>query len=304
MKKTWMIVGLCSPLLIGTVHALAPVVEDSDNFAIIDNRGAARAAPSAQAGWSDEQPLVKENNTAPARYNDAKSNAAVLERMQALEQEVQELRGQLEVQSHQLKKLNEQQLSFYKDLDTRLSQAKSAPASQNFATAQPAPTTPVPQTIQPAPIPKPVVPKPLPVAAPTAKLGGNPKQRAANEQLAFMDAFEYVKRRNYDKATPALENFITKYPDGEFTANAEYWLGECYLAKRDYPGAIRHFEYVTEHYPRSSKVAASTLKLGYALAALGDKASARQKLQEVIRNYPGTQTATLAQAKLQAIQNS
>lgn len=303
MKKTWMIVGLCSPLLLGSVYALAPVVEDSDNFAIIDNAGAAKAAPRAQTGWSDEQPLVKEN-TAPARYNDAKSNAAVLERTQALEQEVQELRGQLEVQAHQLKKLSEQQLNFYKDLDARLSQAKNAPASQNLAAVNPPPAAAVPQAAKPVPVPKPIASKPLPVAAPVNNRSGNPKQHAANEQVAFMDAFEFIKHRDYDKATPALEDFIAKYPEGEFTANAEYWLGECYLAKHDYPSAIRHFEYVTEHYPRSSKVAPSILKLGYALAAMGDKASAKQKLQDVIRNYPGTQTATLAQAKLQAIQNS
>lgn len=300
MKKTWMTVGLCNLLLIGTVHALAPVVEDSDNFAIIDNRVAANAAPRGQSGWSEEQPLVKEN-TAPAQYNNAKSNAAILERLQSLEQEVQELRGQLEVQTHQLKKLNEQQLSFYKDLDNRLSQANThSPAQPNVATSNPALAVTKPA----APVTKPVALKPVPIAAPTPKFSANPKKRAADEQLAFMDAFEFVKQRNYDTATPALENFIAHYPEGEFTANAEYWLGECYLAKHDYPSAIRHFEYVIEHYPRSSKVAASTLKLGYALAALGDKTSARQKLQEVIRNYPGTQTATLAQAKLQAIQNS
>ena len=47
-------------------------------------------------------------------------NAKLIDKIQSLQQEVQELRGQLEVQAHDLKLLQQQQVAFYKDLDARL----------------------------------------------------------------------------------------------------------------------------------------------------------------------------------------
>ncbi len=43
-----------------------------------------------------------------------------MNKIQGLQQDIQELRGQLEIQTHDLKSLQQQQLAFYKDLDTRM----------------------------------------------------------------------------------------------------------------------------------------------------------------------------------------
>ena len=100
-----------------------------------------------------------------------------------------------------------------------------------------------------------------------------------------------------------MHAFVSKYPHGGYTANAQYWLGELYMVKNDYPQAIEHFNVVLQAFPSSSKNAASLLKIGYALAASGKTAEARIKLQDVVKTYPDTSTAKLAAAKLNSLKN-
>ena len=98
-----------------------------------------------------------------------------------------------------------------------------------------------------------------------------------------------------------MQTFVQKYPNGGYTANAEYWLGELYMVQKEYPKAIEHFDVVLTKFPSSSKSAASMLKSGYAYAASGNNSEAIKRLQQVIRNYPETPTAHLASTKLNSI---
>jgi TolA-binding protein len=73
------------------------------------------------------------------------------------------------------------------------------------------------------------------------------------------------------------------------------------MVKKNYPDAIQHFEIVLQQYPSSSKAAASLLKIGYALAESGRKQEAIERLQQVVKKYPDTNTAQLAQTKLDTL---
>lgn len=299
----------------------APVVDDSENFAIIDGQQMAEASAAnpkydeiqmdvqpdqAQNGYdqmdsaqSEDGPaLVKEDQSSDST-NNINNNAKLIDKIQALQQDIQELRGQLEVQAHDLKLLQQQQVAFYKDLDSRLGSsnksAENKPAtdmtlgsknppvpSNKAATASNSTPTQVKQAT-----PQPVV----------AVSRINP----ADEQISYMAAYELVKDKRYDNAINAMQIFIQKYPKGGYTANAQYWLGELYLVKKDYPKSIEHFEIVLHQYPSSSKSAASMLKVGYAYAATGDNQEAKKRFQQVVKNYPGTPTAKLASSKLETI---
>ena len=100
------------------VFAEAPVVDESENYARLDDQQAAFGQPveSSNIMNDNEQPFAKEDT-----LSDTATNVTLLNKLQGLQQELQELRGQLEVQAHHLKLLQEQQLSFYKDLDSRIS---------------------------------------------------------------------------------------------------------------------------------------------------------------------------------------
>lgn len=281
----------------------APVVDDSDRFAMMDEQ--AYNAPAAQVskydngfGVDDDSPLVKEDHN--PSYNepsgDFKDSAKLIDKIQALQQELQELRGQLEVQAHDLKLLQQQQLSYYKDLDTRLG-APGTKMPQTNLSAPIAVSPKMPQAITPT-TDKPKVAQ-APAATPVAQT--LPRGNPADEQISYLAAYELVKNKKFEEAIKSMQIFVQKYPRGGYTANAQYWLGELYLQKKDYVNAIAHFEVVLNQFPSSSKAADCTLKLGYAHAAAGNKQEATRRLQTVLKNYPNTPMAQLAQLKLETL---
>ncbi|QDQ39569.1 tol-pal system protein YbgF [Legionella geestiana] len=265
-----------------SAFAEAPVVDDSENFALMENNQAAYARPLTAAADDDtadvtETPIARDTG-ADALTRD---NAALINKIQGLQQELQELRGQLEVQAHDLKRLQEQQLSFYKDLDARLRMPS--------ASTSPTDTSPKAAALPEADRAKIAA---LPAVAPTGVM---------TEQQSYLAAYELVKNRRFTEALNAMQAFTERYPSGEYTANAEYWLGELYLVKEAWPQAMQHFETVITRFPTSSKVSASMLKMGYALAASGDKAHARERLQQVVSQFPDTQAALLARERLETL---
>ncbi|CDZ77828.1 tol-pal system protein YbgF [Legionella massiliensis] len=288
----------CLPL---QVLAEAPVVDDSENFAILDEQQAAIEQPVAKAQLNedsdDEVALARDNHD-----SSSSDSAELVNKLQGLQQDIQELRGQLEVQAHDLKMLQQQQLAFYKDLDARVRDG----SSKSIQSAQLAPAEQPQQEVAAAPkvnLPTPSQPDQSASEEKIITSGvintarGNP----ADEQISYLAAYELVKNKHFDDALTAMQAFISQYPHGGYTANAQYWLGELYMVKSNYPKAIEHFEIVLKQFPSSSKAAASTLKIGYALAASGKDSEAKFRLQQVIKNYPDTPTAQLATIKLESL---
>lgn len=274
----------------------APVVDDSENFALLDEQQAAYEQPVAKrhgnSSYNDEETALARDNTETSSSSSTSSNNAVLlDKVQGLQQEIQELRGQLEVQAHDLKLLQQQQVAFYKDLDARLRSDPSKTAKNEQSTDL---------SIDPNATPRKITgtadkPQIQPVINNTART--NP----VDEQISYLAAYELVKNKKYDEALIAMQTFVAQHPQGGYTANAQYWLGELYMVKKNYPGAIEHFEVVLQQFPSSNKSAASLLKLGYALAASGKKQEAIIRLQQVMKNYPDTNTAQLAKVKLESL---
>lgn len=267
-------------------YAEAPVVDESENFAIFDE----------QAGI--DQPLAKSSeditidNEIPLAQDtaDGPSNVALLDKLQAMKQEIQELRGQLEVQAHDLKLL-QQQLAYYKDIELRDNNKLSQPYAPKTASARPS-----------VPVNKTTIDQLSAKEKPAIKQSSaSGRTNPVDEQISYLAAYDMVKNKRFDEALIAMQQFVKQHPQGGYTANAEYWLGELYLVKNNYPKAIEHFELVLQQFPSSSKAAPSNLKIGYALAALGKKNDARLRLQQVLKNYPDTPTAQLAATKLESL---
>lgn len=292
----------------------APVVDDSENFAIIEGQqvqeapvvGSKYDEPQFEVAQNDNYSFDSSQDDGPALAKDdhasdsesnINDNAKLIDKIQSLQQEIQELRGQLEVQAHDLKLLQQQQVAFYKDLDARLSGNSSAKSVSN--------KPPIDldvgskQSISKASIP--AVKTGANIATTSAAEPAISRANPADEQISYLAAYELVKNKRYDDAISAMNVFVQKYPKGGYTANAQYWLGELYLVKKDYQKAVAHFDVVLQQFPTSSKSAASMLKVGYAYAEQGNKQEAKKFLQQVVRAYPNTPTAQLASSKLHTI---
>ena len=310
-KKT-IIVALFAVMLPLTSWAEAPVIDDSDNFAFMDGQQDAKApvANSKYDDLSNDNYSVDDGQVAdgpalakdePNNYsgNNINANAKLIDKILALQHDIQELRGQLEVQAHDLKLLQQQQIAFYKDLDARLGNgspktAQTKPAADMLLSSNSSKT---PQSTNPQTANKndKSATKKTVVNTPVSRI--NP----ADEQISYMAAYELVKNKRYDSAISAMQTFAQKYPQGGYTANAEYWLGELYLTKKEYSKAIEHFEIVMHQFPSSSKSAASMLKAGYAHTETGNNNQAKKYFQQVVKTWPDTATAKLAQSKLEKI---
>lgn len=198
------------------------------------------------------------------------SNADLFFKIQALEQEVMGLRGQVEEQAHQIRKLSKQRREDYIDLDKRISNMSRGGAAPtgSYGASSRAPSVA-------APIPS------APVAAPISEGGGDP----AMEQGAYQAAYDLVKRQKFKEALPAFKDFILLYPNGSYAANAHYWLGELYLYEANLDNAIQEFDTVVQRYPQHRKAPDALYKLGKAHHVRGDPQTARIMLNRVLSDY-------------------
>lgn len=205
----------------------------------------------------------------------------LLNQIQDLQQSVQELRGQLDAQHQTIQTLKDQQLTLYKDLDSRITALGSKPSAINDK--EPAPINAISSSVE------------------VPELSHTRAKNPADEQISYMAAYRFVEKKQYAKATLALQEFIQQYPKSPYAANAEYWLGELFLQQKDYARAIAHFENVVNNFPDSNKSAASLYKLGVTYVANGDKAQAKAKFQEVLQKYPDSDAAQLATNQLKIL---
>jgi len=287
------LVATCLGCLIAwPAFAEAPVVDESENFALFDEQLAATERPAPLPEQAQNTP--SNNANIALAFDDTSRDeipqdeeVTLFNKLQTMQQDVNNLRGQLEVQTHELQVLKQQQLDFYKDLDARLQN----PNASTQATAPSALDT-TPQDASDTNTTQVSTTRPESTA---------PRGNPADEQISYLAAYELIKNKEFDKAMMAMNSFISQYPRGGYTANAHYWLGELYMVKKAYPDAIQQFQTVIKAFPSSSKTSDCSLKIGYALAASGQKRSARQQLQEVIRDYPDTHAAELAATKLETL---
>ena len=267
------------------VWASAPVVDESENFAN-NNYQSTDLQPLAH---DDTQTSYFGDTQTSSTVNNPSETAKLFNQIQDLQQTVQELRGQLDTQRHAMDALKDQQLTLYKDLDSRISNLQgtktASPSQIQQQNDEMLSTAKLDSTVQKS---KPIV---------ANKTSNNP----ADEQISYMAAYNLVEKKQYSKAQLALQEFIQNYPSSGYTPNAEYWLGELFLQEKDYSRALAHFENVVNNFPSSNKSAASMYKLGVTLAANGQTSEAKARFNEVMQKYPDSDAAQLAANQLKVL---
>ena len=105
-----------------SVMAQAPVIDDSEGFAVLEEQ--AQAAEELPVAQDESYALAEEEdepiNSVSKHHGTTTKNTDFVNKLQSLEQELQELRGQVEVQAHELDELKQQQLA-RQDLDVNAS---------------------------------------------------------------------------------------------------------------------------------------------------------------------------------------
>ena len=187
-------------------------------------------------------------------------------RIQVLQQELKELRGTIEEQSYLIKRLERSQKEQYLDLDGRLLEL-DGPENRGSK-----------------------------VASIREDTGGDSElvTEFSDEREAYQYAFDLMRNRRYEESLLGFEQIIVNYPNGQYTPNAFYWIGELYLAQSDNEQSRQAFIQVINLYPDHQKVLDAMYKLGVVYFALGDNQAALKYLEQVQRDYPESSAAGLA----------
>lgn len=224
----------------------------------------------------DDRPSSPPSVTSPGKKSapatGASNNWETLSQIESLQREVQQLRGLIEEMHFRLEQVSKQQKEQYLDLDRRMGELKSAPAASAEAASSEAPAD-----VQ--------------------------KEQFASEEDAYRDIQKLIREKKIAEADKALVAFLKRFPSGNLTANAHYWLGEVALSgkKPDLAKAKKHFQIVLDEYPAHTKLPVAMYKLATVQDELGDRAKARALLESVIKKFPGTPSANMAKKYLAEI---
>ena len=185
----------------------------------------------------------------------------IQEQLVALQNEVNELRGSIELHNYQLEKILERQRELYLEIDKRF---ESMVVQPNNAQAS-------------------VVEAPL----------------SANENDAYDKAVNLIlKDKRYDQAIPEFQAFLQNFPNSGYVPNAHYWLGQLLFNKQDWAGAAEQFKVIVNKYSDSGKRPEAMLKFGISEYERSNVARAKQLWQQVVTEYPDTSAGKLADKRL------
>ncbi|WP_428773123.1 tol-pal system protein YbgF [Vibrio sp.] len=197
-------------------------------------------------------------------------NRAQLQMQQQIDQmslEINELRGQLEKNSYDMQQMLERQRQLFIELDKVRGEVKNG-----------------------------------------AAVAVNPESQAtdsagtfssnADEQTAYQNAVDLIlKKRDYNGAITALQQFQKDFPDSVFTANSHYWLGQLFYAKKQDKDAVKSFATVLS-YKDSNKRADALVKLGDIAQRNNNRPQANKYYQQVIDEYPDSASAKVAKEQM------
>ena len=257
---------------LGSVHGAAPVEESvaeevtrpGDSVSVPRNRATSGSPPTATS------------EVEPAGTSQL---GQLFYQLQLLQDEVQRLNGALEEQQNQIERLAREQHERYLGLDRRVAElsgemlAPETPGSPGGTEGSVRPGSSADRTLQ------------QPGATPTA-----PTERGTYES-----AYEMMQRQDYESATEIFQRLIDEFPNGQYTPNAFYWLGELHRKKGDAEAARQSFVIVVELYPDHNKVPDALYKLGVVYTQLDEPDRAIEYLDRVVSEYPDSTAASLAQ---------
>jgi tol-pal system protein YbgF len=208
-----------------------------------------------------ESPQLPSTAAAPSSVVSPVPNnqADLFYQLQTLQQEVQELRGLMEEQAYELKRLKQQRLDDYVNLDQRLSGLQSGTVSSPEGAAS---------TSSPATVP--------------ATAASQTTAQAPDEMQRYRTAIDLVlRKKDYAQAVTAFNQYLRDFPQGKYAPNCQYWLGEIYLLQSDLEQAREWFSRLVTDFPEHGKAPDANFKLGTVYHKLGDTDQAKLLLSKV-----------------------
>lgn len=207
-------------------------------------------------------------------------NLDLLNQLDALQQELSRVKGQLEVVEHNLELAQQRQKDLYADTDNRLRKLEGAVAN--------------------------------PTQAPTASNEANPPAQQVSDAAAETDNAEtkaydaaqvLLKEAKYKEAFDAFDKFIQNYSSSKQVPNAQYGLGYAQFSLKNYKAAIATQQKLIMQFPDSTKVPDAKFNIANCQIQLSDIDSAKKTLRELIAQYPSSELVPNAKRRLTILES-
>lgn len=232
------------------------------------------------------------------------TSASMEVRIQQLEGEIQSLRGTIEEQSYQVRKLRDDLKTKLGDVELRLKDLENGGGPPQSLTGLRDDDVEVfpyaPQGGQQT-VTKTITPSSSLKTAPATKPVSNAIQGSGltSDQAATMyeNAFAMLKAGKYEQAAKGFDSFVQAYPKHALAGNAKYWLGETHYVRGNYDVAARIFAEGYKAFPKGSKAADNLLKLGMSLNGAGNTKDACVAFQQLKAEFANGAAPVLRRAE-------
>jgi tol-pal system protein YbgF len=213
-----------------------------------------------------------------------------------VQEQVRRLNGRVEENERMLKRAVERDLG---DQDTMRSSVGTM--SERLATLE----STVEQQQRYLNLP-PVQPKPGPGAeTPPAVKPETPPTAAVEPKTKESELYDksiaLYRDGKYEEAIVGFRTFLKTFPKSDRADNANFWIGESYMALKQYEQAILAYQEVIKNYPKGNKVPSALLRQGFAFLEIKDQTSDKLLLNRVVKNHPNSSEAKIAQKKLETL---
>ena len=236
-------------------------------------------AAMAAAPVEEARPVQSPVATTPAGDEDADAAGGIgtlFYQLQILQDEVRRLQGIVEEQNYRIERLVREQRERYIELDQRLLALRPDAAQPPGADDDPdGPASTVPGAV-------------------SAQGDAYNRAYAVVARARQLPPSERVTE--YQRALLMFDDVIRNHPNGEYTPNSYYWMGELHLAMDALEEARQAFAQVTNVYADHAKMPDALYKLGVTYHRLGDNVRALQYLDRVTDAFPDSAQAGLARS--------
>ena len=160
------------------------------------------------------------------------------------------------------------------------------------------------EVIEIADLEEPLEPEPsTPTETGSGQPSGLPKQPSglpvsAAAQTLYDRGYSLYHQGRHSQAEETFERFLVEFAETDLGDNAQYWIGECRLARQDDQGALHAFRETLRQYPQGNKTPDALLKAGVVLERTGDREAARVSYEEVLRRFPDSPAGAQAAERL------
>jgi tol-pal system protein YbgF len=237
-----------------------------------DNEARRRIETLRQEFSANQREVAEQLKKLDAAVSSASDRSALLQlstQVEALNNQLASMRGQLEVLGNQMETADRRQKDLYLDIDTRLRKLEQAREATPAAAATPA---------QP--------------------------EASEAETRAYQAALDQFKLGNYALAVSAMQGFLVTYPNSKLAPNAQYWVGMAHSGQRDYKAAIAAQRKLLAAWPESEKAPDAMLSIASSQETMGDRKSAQKTLEELLGKYPKSSAAASAKQRLAVLSKS